>query len=142
MSQCVYAYIPSLPWPLTSTLFSCNGFSSGSVDCLHATYTQFTVDGGAQVALLIASLNLHGNGYGASVTLNATAWTHVCLTFELESGTVVTYVNAEPVSNFTTQHTVSSYGTPVADRRRLRRPHAARGGLLHQLARLRRGADA
>ena len=115
VSQCAMVYLSSLldaTSGSSATFFSCDGFASGAVDCLHVRYTRFMA-GGSAITLLIAQLNENGDGNGAVVTLPTAAWFQLCATYSASASTLTTFIDGALANNLTVAHSAAQYGSPV-----------------------------
>ena len=105
VTLCVYAYVPQ--WTQeTSTIFSCNGFDGGYVDCLNFAYD-------STYGIVIGQWNTNVGGNGVTQRYPTNTWFHVCVTYVASTGYFTSYLNAVMGNNFPTSYSTYGYGAPV-----------------------------
>jgi hypothetical protein len=91
----------------TGTIFSCNDFEGGGVDCLDVYYDSV-------YGLWVSRLNAHGPALAAWAPLPLNTWTHVAATYASATAQFVLYVDGAAISNGTLPRSSSSVaGLPV-----------------------------
>ena len=105
VSLCVY--MRTAGWSQeNSYIFSCDGFTSGSVDCIDLRYD-------SAYGIIAIRLNIGGGGAGIPKSLPTGAWLHLCATYSSTAQLFAVYVNGASVFSFNLPHSASSYGAPA-----------------------------
>ena len=100
---CVYAYVAQ--WSAEHNyFFSCDGFSSGSVDCIDFTYD-------AYYNIIVGRINVNGNGQGVSQRFPTYTWFHLCVSYSTSTSYFTSYLNGQVGNSFPVSHTAAQFGT-------------------------------
>jgi lysophospholipase L1-like esterase len=95
------------PASTPQTFFSCNGYTSNAVDCIHFNLI-------ATYPVLSMQWNANAGGVGtAMINLPNNVWFHACITYSTSSTALTLYLNAEYATHVNLFHTAGTTASPV-----------------------------